>query len=508
MEARNFVTAREMITDNNWLLTTMNGEARYEKPPLPTWITAFFALGFGLKSLMALRFPTIIFIGIIGIFTYLISKKILHDAMHSFINGLIVITSFYVIGISFEAPWDIFAHGFILIGIYHLFQFFEKERQYGIHVLLAGIFIGCSILCKGPIPMYALMLPFILAYGFTFRFKGFKSKILSILVCTILALMVGGWWYIFVRINDPQTFEAIATRETNNWHSYNTKPFYYYWSFFVQSGIWTIPAFISLIYPYLKSRVSNLKAYQFSLLWTIIAVVLLSFIPEKKSRYLMPVLIPLAINTGFYIDYLFRKFKTLKDKKETVPVYFNFGLIALIAISFPIVIYVIMGNQLAGHWILFVIASICIVSSGVLILFKLKQKNIQQVFLITVVIFTLLLAFAIPLIKPAIGTSNRPITDMKQKNLKIYGYNNVSPEIIWQYGEKIPSIQLKDGAFIIPDESQFGVLGYNLSEKDWGKLQSIYTIKKVDRFDLNTIPKDSKRYNDRIINDFYILTRN
>jgi hypothetical protein len=119
-----------------------------------------------------------------------------------------------------------------------------------------------------------------------------------------------------------------------------------------------------------------------------------------------------------------------------------------------------------------------------------------------------LLAFAIPLIKPAIGTSNRPITDMKQKNLKIYGYNNVSPEIIWQYGEKIPSIQLKDGAFIIPDESQFGVLGYNLSEKDWGKLQSIYTIKKVDRFDLNTIPKDSKRYNDRIINDFYILTRN
>ncbi|HIC30747.1 MAG TPA: glycosyltransferase, partial [Flavobacteriaceae bacterium] len=24
MEARNFITAREMITDNNWLLTTMN----------------------------------------------------------------------------------------------------------------------------------------------------------------------------------------------------------------------------------------------------------------------------------------------------------------------------------------------------------------------------------------------------------------------------------------------------------------------------------------------------
>ena len=43
MEARNFITAREMITDGNWLLTTMNGEARYEKPPLPTWLTAISA---------------------------------------------------------------------------------------------------------------------------------------------------------------------------------------------------------------------------------------------------------------------------------------------------------------------------------------------------------------------------------------------------------------------------------------------------------------------------------
>ena len=42
MEARNFISAREMLTDNNWRLTTLNGEARYQKPPLPTCITAVF----------------------------------------------------------------------------------------------------------------------------------------------------------------------------------------------------------------------------------------------------------------------------------------------------------------------------------------------------------------------------------------------------------------------------------------------------------------------------------
>jgi 4-amino-4-deoxy-L-arabinose transferase-like glycosyltransferase len=54
MEARNFITAREMITDGNWLLTTMNGLARYEKPPLPTWLTAVSGLLFGIKNIVTL----------------------------------------------------------------------------------------------------------------------------------------------------------------------------------------------------------------------------------------------------------------------------------------------------------------------------------------------------------------------------------------------------------------------------------------------------------------------
>lgn len=507
MEARNFITAREMITDGNWLLTTMNGEARYEKPPLPTWITAIFGLIFGLKNLLALRFPTIIFIAIIGIFTFFLSRKILGNGMHSFINGLIAITSFYIIGIAVEAPWDVFTHGFMLMGIYYLFQIFEREIPSGTHVFMAGFFIGCSILCKGPISIYALLLPFILAYGFTFRFKKFKRKIVPLLSCVILALLVGGWWFVYVRINDPHTFEAVAIRETNNWHSYNTKPFYYYWSFFVQSGIWTIPAFIGLLYPYLKHRVSNLKAYQFSLLWTIIAVVLLSLIPEKKSRYLMPVLIPLAINTGFYIEYLFRKFKALKNKKETIPVYFNFGLIALIALAVPVVLYFVVGDGLSGHWLLFLVTTIVSIALGISIFIHLKKKNIRQIFLLTIAFFVATFALALPLLKPVIGVSNSPVTTQEYPDIKIYGLSNVSPEVIWQYGQKIPSVKFEDGSFNLPDDVQFGLLAYIISPEDWTELQKQYDIKKVDSFDLNTVAPDSRRTNERLLTDFYILTR-
>ena len=57
MEARNFNTAREMLEHNNWVLTTMNGEPRYEKPPLPTWLTAISGAIFGLDQIWALRLP-------------------------------------------------------------------------------------------------------------------------------------------------------------------------------------------------------------------------------------------------------------------------------------------------------------------------------------------------------------------------------------------------------------------------------------------------------------------
>lgn len=40
MEARNLITAREMIETGYWFLPTLHGESRLAKPPLPTWLTA------------------------------------------------------------------------------------------------------------------------------------------------------------------------------------------------------------------------------------------------------------------------------------------------------------------------------------------------------------------------------------------------------------------------------------------------------------------------------------
>ncbi|MEZ4780866.1 MAG: phospholipid carrier-dependent glycosyltransferase [Flavobacteriaceae bacterium] len=508
MEARNFITAREMLTDGNWLLTTMNGEPRYQKPPLPTWLAAISAFFFGIISVFAMRLPGFLMVIALAKYNYLLSNQLLKNKQHSLINGLLTLTSFYVIGIVIEAPWDIFTHGFMLIGIYHLFQLFGKDKGYWKHTLMAGVCIGLSIMSKGPISFYALLLPFLIAYGLVYKYKHFKAKWFSVFSLLLLALVIGGWWYLYVRYADPETFLEITKKETGNWSSYNVRPFYYYWSFFTQSGLWTIPAFVSLLYPYLKTRVSHLKAYKFTLLWTLLAVVLLSIIPEKKSRYLMPVLIPLALNVGFYIEYLFRRFKNLTDKRETVPVYFNFGLISLIGLAFPVAGYLLLKDTLTSGWLQFSLAAIVLFALGVLLLKALIKKQIKFVFYLCIGFMVAVFLFVVPLSIYLKQDNYNPISSLKVELDKasedLFSLGDPSPEIIWNYGGKIKPFDINN---LENQNEPLNIIVQTAQKEDLEKLEQNYTIEFITTYSLNTVSEGTRGYKDRLSYNYYRLTQ-
>ncbi|GGK49502.1 glycosyl transferase [Lutibacter litoralis] len=508
MEARNFITAREMVQDNNWLLTTMNDEARYQKPPLPTWLTAISGLIFGMKSLFVLRLPAALMVLFLGIFSYYFSLKLELSKKHSFQNSLILITSFYVFGIINEAPWDIFAHGFMFAGLYNLYQFFEAEQSKWKQAILASIFIGFSIMSKGPVSLFAVFLPFLISYGIVFKFKNFKPKIIPFVLCVILFLAIGSWWFLYVRIVDTQAFLEIATKETGNWSSYNVKPFYYYWSFFTQSGLWTIPAFISLLYPYLIKRVQNKKVYKFTFWWTIIAVILLSSIPEKKARYLMPVLIPLALNTGFYIQYLMQKFPLLTSKKETIPVYFNFGLIAVTAIALPFGLYIILKDNFNTYMLNYILTSIASLIIGVLILKFLVTKKFKIVFYLTVLFMVSIFLFGLPISKSinknedfkAINTLH---SIENQHNINTYSIGAITPELLWDYNGFLKDIY-KNEQLNIPSEANFGILIMNEDvKKITTQLSENYILKLTETYNLNVGSKNKER----LIRQFYLVSK-
>lgn len=511
MEARNFTSAREMLQDNNWLLTTLNGDPRYEKPPLPTWLTAISASIFGIKSLFGLRLPAAIITVVLLLSSYKLALKTTTHKIYALTSTLILATSFYIVFSGRNGQWDIFTHGFMMLCIYNLYQLFTVNTKSYKFAFIAAVFFGCSFMSKGPVSLYALLLPFLIAYGVVYKYKKLQHKIGPLVVFIVVSIVLSGWWHYYTYVNDPETVLAITQKETGNWTSYNVRPFYYYWSFFTQSGVWTIPAFISLLYPYLKKSVFDKKGYQFTFLWTIAAVVLLSIIPEKKSRYLLPVLIPLALNTGYYMVYLFDYFKQLKSKKETIPVYFNFGLIACIGLLFPIGGGIFLKNVLTEIWVWFSILSLVLVLISIFMLIHLRKKNIHIVFYLTITFIASIICFGMPMAKfttinPAYKSFTMVREDAESRNIIVYEFSYFTPEIIWDYGSSIPVISNGD-VLKLPNDDRFGLLIAEQDEEIFEEKLSGYTLEKIGRYDINPQAPENRQHKNRLWRDYYIVTK-
>jgi hypothetical protein len=275
--------------------------------------------------------------------------------------------------------------------------------------------------------------------------------------------------------------------------------------------VWTIPAFIGLLYPYLRNRVIDKKGYLFTFLWTMGSLFLLSIVPEKKSRYLLPVLIPLALNTAFYVEYLMRRFAEIKDKRETIPVYFNFGLIAAIGLIFPVGGYLFLKDDLSGNWFWFVVLSVFLFGIGFLMLRNLIQKKIKPVFFLTIGFIISILCFGLPLAK--VLTVNPEYKSMEKLNdwqaetqLEVYEFGGFTPELIWAYGKPIEVLS-QNGGVKIPEGASFGVLIAEENVKDFQEKFAHFSVEKITRYDMNPQAPGERTHRPRLWRDLYLVKR-
>lgn len=505
MEARNFITAREMAHDGNWILTTLNGQPRYEKPPLPTWITACSGMLFGFAQLFFMRLPAALITLLLVWYAWLFTAKINVPQRQRLASCLILVTSFYVWFAGRDNQWDLYCHAFLLAGIYFLWMLFQDRAQKYRNAILGGAFIGFSILSKGPIAVYALLLPFLVAYSrvYGLRLKSRLGNAKAIALLAVIALALGLSWPLYARYADPEAFIAITAKEAARWNNYNTRPFYYYWNFFLQSGIWAVPSLMALLYPYMKTRVANLEAYRFTLLWTLVSVLLLSLIPEKKSRYLLPVLIPMALNTGFYIEYLAQNFNRAMPRKEKWPAYLGFGVLAVAGLAFPAA-QRLLFKGVAPHLVPWLIAS-CVVlfSCGAVILSGLLRYRFGRAFYGAVALQIGTIVFALPLsehfLRPDGFKDISQIRSIARLNrLNVYEFGSYSPEIVYEFGSKIPKYDRAKNP-----EARFGLLA--MAQDSLEVKKKFPHSKKAGWVNLNTSPGRKKKTQNRLYRDFYII---
>jgi len=314
MESRNFVAAREMVAGGSWLIPTMNGELRLAKPPLPTWaVAAVQQLTGPTDDLGILRWPAALAATLLVLFFWGLVRELTRTAPGEAVNpgrtawlaALVLASSLLVITTGREGQWDIFANSLMVGGLWLLVRGWQREQGGSGSLLGAGVLIGLAILSKGPVPLYGLLLPFLLAYLVR---QPLHRRLVArqgwgTAAAAVVALVVGGSWPVYIWLEVAPAALRVARIETASWGNRHVQPLWYYWSFFAFTGLWALVALAALVKPYAQRRAAQYIPYVVALTWLVAGLVLLSLVPEKKERYMLPLMPPLALLVAGLLRY-------------------------------------------------------------------------------------------------------------------------------------------------------------------------------------------------------------
>ena len=334
------------------------------------------------------------------------------------------------------------------------------------------------------------------------------KEIKGILFCALITIIIGFSWYLYIYLSDTQTFLAIMQKEALARGNRDVKPFTRYLSFPVQTGVWVLYSAIGLIFPMLKKRTDDSKMYMLFFYWTLFALILLSLIPSKKERYLFPMMVPLAATTGYYLYFIFQNFSLKRWENNLNKGIFT--LLGIIALAISVGVY-FLPVKIGVYTILFSVFSLV---SAILILYSVYgKKKFENAFNAVVLLMVVTGLFGIPVIDKMLSNNKnfKSLVTMKDRlkkeNMKLYIYEEYSPEVWFRYQEIIPEIILnKPNSF--PKEQNFYVVSNTNDPNYIQKLDKIgWKTTLIDKFDDNEEGLPSKNYTGRKIHYLYKVSK-
>ena len=295
MEARNFITAREMVREGNWLLPTLNGEPRIAKPPLPSWVTALFMRQAGTDAdLMINRIPSGISALLLAFFACLLVRRITGDGEITILFLLVLATSFMFMLSARKNAWDIYSISFMTGTTWALTEVFDRKRRRARFLVLAAFFMTCAFYSKGPVPFWVMLGPFLAAYVIVFGAQDLRENTWGLVWTFFCCILLSAAWPLYVYLNLPHTAAAVASGESQGWFTKHTQPVWYYLLHFQDIvGVWIFYLLYGLVTPFIKRDWTPRE--KFFVVWFILTIVAVSIFPEKKARYLLPAVVPGAM---------------------------------------------------------------------------------------------------------------------------------------------------------------------------------------------------------------------
>jgi 4-amino-4-deoxy-L-arabinose transferase-like glycosyltransferase len=512
MESRNIVAAREMVYDGNWMIPTMNGELRLEKPPLPTWLTALAEAvspdNLGLQRAMAgLAACLLVF------FFYKIGILIMHNKRYAFTSTLILCTCYNIILMGRTASWDIYCHAFMLGAVYFLIKAFTARDHFWKYYIGAGLFMGLSFMSKGPVSFYAVLLPFLLSYCYFYR-PSMQGKWKMVTTMIAICLIIGSWWYLYIYLFHSNMMAYVAGKESSSWINHNVRSWFYYWDFFLEAGVWALLLLSAIFLPIWSKIDRKKKEYLFPYIWMIVTIILLSFFPEKKKRYLLPVMISASYIMGYLMLVWAGRMHLRRMRVDRIIYRINAWLVAVVVAALPIIAYPFVYRPGYISLPMYIVLSIIIWAITIYLIFsavKLKPFALLNGLL---TLFLIAECFMLPLLKNIVNNpemkSIAETQDVKElKGIPFYynQKNDIRIEMVYAAHRKIrpldatnvDSVEAAMPCVILTHKR----INEELPASLWKKADSTY----IGRYDDNRRPKGTQRYSDSFIYHITLLKK-
>ncbi|MDR0765778.1 MAG: glycosyltransferase family 39 protein [Odoribacteraceae bacterium] len=393
-EARNLVTARETAEYRNWTAPTLNGEPRVQKPPLPAWIAAL-AEQISPDNLVLQRTLAGAMATLAIIFFYMFAIALTRNKLFGLLSALVLATCFSMVMMGRTVDGYSHAYAFMLGAIFFFYRAAAATRTRWWDFVTTGIFLGLAFLSRGLELFYTLFLPFAIAFFILYRPR-FRHKAWPTLLMIVAGCLVGGAWPWFA-FRSGETIEPFMV--------FNSRPWYYYWLFFTESGIWSLFLLTGLCgWCWMRGRVALKKEYAFSVLWLLLALLLLTLFPGKSTRYLPSVLIPAALVVGHYVVDVFSRTREGRlTPVDKILFRLNAFLPAALGLGVPVALYMMFYSRLGVFLyilfsLLFLLVSLSILAGGI----KLKPlKMFSGMMVMMIMVETFLLSHLA-------GTFNNP----------------------------------------------------------------------------------------------------
>lgn len=296
--------AREMLVTHNFLQVQINFQPFWEKPPLFFWLQAASMAVFGVNEFAA-RFVN----ALCGIATLLVVYRIgrsVFDRRFGLLWAGAFVGSFLPHLFFKSGIIDPAFNLFIFCGIYFLYKSDMADEKAGSaagFLALAGAFLGCATLTKGPVAVLVALLC-ALVYWTSRRFSKFlswKGVLLCAATCAAVALL---WYGVETLVHGPwfvTEFIKYQAKLFSSGEAGHGRPF---WFHFVVLLFGCFPASFMAIRSFFPGKTGTEEQRRFTQ-WMLIVfwvvLVLFSIVKTKTVLYSSLCYFPLTFLAAYHM---------------------------------------------------------------------------------------------------------------------------------------------------------------------------------------------------------------